>query len=512
MKYDCVVIGSGVSGLTAGLILSRFGRRVAVVEQKPHSAPLIRRFRRGGVWCDSGFHYCGGLRPNEGFTPLLRFLGIQDSLGLTAMNPDAYDVLVTPGGGGQLRFPIGLERVRDTLSGAFPDSRKAVDAYVDRVDAIHRQMPFSASGAAPDEIFLHENSIRTIGSFLREVGAQEEMLRSLDGYGTVLHGTNIDETSPYVHAMVVGSYYYAAHTFKKGGDSLVDAFERRLKEAEVDVLCGRRAVAIRADDQRRVVGVEIEDTDDGGRDFIACDLCVSTIHPKILVEILPRESVSPRFFKWVERMEETFPPFVVHLDLDPIPEVLRNANMALLHEEERGEDDPFLAILGTSLPGEDSERKSLCLLRKAPRYRPTDPCLGRAMARDFGAGADPCRDWRRSASYAEFKEAMTQSMLDDFEGVFPETRGKYKVLAACSPCTFDRRAGAWRGSIYGVKHLAGQRNLGPVGPLRGLFLAGQNTSVASGVMGAITSSFLAAAQILGWETVWSEVRACRDTE
>ena len=45
-KYDHVVIGSGVGGLTTALILGKFGKKVALLEQHSNTAPLIRRFKR----------------------------------------------------------------------------------------------------------------------------------------------------------------------------------------------------------------------------------------------------------------------------------------------------------------------------------------------------------------------------------------------------------------------------------------------------------------------------------
>ena len=82
MKYDSIVIGSGLSGLTNALLLARSGRRVLVLEQHAQPAPVVRGFSRGGQYFDSGFHYAGGLGDDGAFRPLFRHLGLEDKLEL----------------------------------------------------------------------------------------------------------------------------------------------------------------------------------------------------------------------------------------------------------------------------------------------------------------------------------------------------------------------------------------------------------------------------------------------
>jgi len=107
-----------------------------------------------------------------------------------------------------------------------------------------------------------------------------------------------------------------------------------------------------------------------------------------------------------------------------------------------------------------------------------------------------------------FKEQATEEALERMEEMFPELKGRYRRIATLSGCRHEKYLGAWQGSIYGCKQNAGDASLGPLGPLRGLYIAGQSAN-APGVMGAIISAFLAAMQIVDRRTLWSEVQACR---
>ena len=45
----CVVVGSGITGLTAALLLARQGHQVTVLEAGARVAPLLRGFWREGL-------------------------------------------------------------------------------------------------------------------------------------------------------------------------------------------------------------------------------------------------------------------------------------------------------------------------------------------------------------------------------------------------------------------------------------------------------------------------------
>lgn len=71
MKYDVVVIGSGLGGLECAYILSRAGLRVLVLEQGRQPGGCLQSYRRRGLAYDTGFHYVGGL--DEGQPAAYRF-------------------------------------------------------------------------------------------------------------------------------------------------------------------------------------------------------------------------------------------------------------------------------------------------------------------------------------------------------------------------------------------------------------------------------------------------------
>lgn len=61
-KYDVVIIGAGIGGLTAAALLAKCGLEVCVVEMAPHSGGYLVRFERDGFHFDTAIHWlnqCG---------------------------------------------------------------------------------------------------------------------------------------------------------------------------------------------------------------------------------------------------------------------------------------------------------------------------------------------------------------------------------------------------------------------------------------------------------------------
>ncbi len=546
MKYDTVVIGSGASGMCAALGLARRGQRVALVERCEHLAPLLRRFQRNGWWCDPGLHYVGGLHPCGPLTVIFRYLGISDAIQATPMDPDGYDIIHADGQE-PIRIPTGAERVRETLMRHYPGSRRAIRAYFDRIEAIFRETPFLSFDLPGDALSTRQEQPvdESLTHFLTRHGAEPALAQMLGRYGYYLYGVEGHECPLMVHAIVLGLFYSSAHSLARGGDEIVDAFQRGLALAGVDTYCGRAVAALEVDDHRRLQGVRLE-----GDERLSCDACVCTIHPQLLPDLLPPRSVRRAFLSRIGSLENTFAPFAVFLEVDAPPNELQRSNCYFLgpcgagsqpvkppnqnRERKRPAaeacaitDGAGLAAMacGWEVEGRKSEgrrsrdlrpstfdlrpstfdfrpstsyahvgRKSLCLLRVGPT----------TLSSTEKYGKRGCCE----GTYETLKRKETQRTVEMFVRHFPAQEGRFRVLDASTPSTYESYTGTVGGCAYGVKHGMNQMGLTTLTPLKGLYLAGQSI-VAPGLLGTLISGLLAIANILGRQSVWDEVRKCR---
>ena len=75
---DAVVIGSGLGGLLSGVILSRAGYRVTVLEKAARPGGCLQSFLREGLRFETGFHSVAGLEEGGPLERIFRPLGLMD--------------------------------------------------------------------------------------------------------------------------------------------------------------------------------------------------------------------------------------------------------------------------------------------------------------------------------------------------------------------------------------------------------------------------------------------------
>jgi all-trans-retinol 13,14-reductase len=76
IQGDVLIIGSGVGGLTAGIILSKLNKKVTVVEKNPLPGGLMRSYIRSGIECPVGVHYMGSLDEGQPLRRLWDYIGV----------------------------------------------------------------------------------------------------------------------------------------------------------------------------------------------------------------------------------------------------------------------------------------------------------------------------------------------------------------------------------------------------------------------------------------------------
>ncbi len=85
-RYDVVVIGAGIGGLTCGTYLAKFGAKVLIVDRHYLPGGLCSFFKRKQFYFDAGAHYFGSLGDPKAFGGLL----------LRALELDVEFLPVTP--------------------------------------------------------------------------------------------------------------------------------------------------------------------------------------------------------------------------------------------------------------------------------------------------------------------------------------------------------------------------------------------------------------------------------
>lgn len=471
-KYDSIIVGAGVSGLTAALVLAKNGLHVALVERQNYIGPLLHRFKRSGVWCDPGFHYSGGLTQDGTLSVLFRYLGIDEGMESIPMPVDGFDIIVQ--NGREYHMPYGLDALKSYLSAQFPGSVQAVKKYVQKISEIFSTTGFLNLELGFDAFADDLYSNQSLADFLREQGAEPNLIQLLGNHGLVLYGSDAEEVPLFVHASVMGSFYQSAHTLRGGADPILKGFKQALARENVELFLGETVREFKIDDHRRVQGVQLE----SGEDLIS-DTVISSLHPWTLAEKLPKDKVRPAFISRLKGLENTFSPFIAFYKLDQIPQKIMESNYYVFQKEK-----PYLdvAFMAANQQAEFNGAKALAILKP----------VSESSFKNSSNGA-----------YAAQKKKIQKNITERVLQIFPELKGKLTYLDGATAKTVYRYTRSPEGSIYGAKPSVQQMNLSPQTSVRGLYMSGQ--SVQSGVMGAMVSAFMAAGNIIGMDQLRKQV-------
>ena len=118
MKRRCVIIGSGLGGLSCGVILARHGYEVTLLEQDARIGGCLQCFRRGDAKFETGMHFIGSCNEGEVLRRLLRYLGVWDDLRLSPLDASGYEEIALCGE--RFRLAQGREAFIETLAARFP--------------------------------------------------------------------------------------------------------------------------------------------------------------------------------------------------------------------------------------------------------------------------------------------------------------------------------------------------------------------------------------------------------
>lgn len=480
---NAVIIGSGIGGLSTGIILSLLNYKVTVVEKNPLPGGLVRSYRRSGIDCPVGVHYVGALGKAEPLGRIFRFLGI-----------DVSDVFRQTGTSGIIdryifdkftfELPCGIDAYGKKLLAFFPEERDAVTAIIKTLRDISAMMLTPSFLISPSDPFRNMDYLIPLGEYLRGINASDN-LQAVVAVPSQLIGVPADRCPVIFHFMVLAGYLFSSWELRENGARMADIFADRLAELGGNLILNNGAGGILFD-QGRVSGLRLQ-----SGDFLSADIVIAAIHPKALLDILDAEALKTSYRQRIADLQETDGVLAVCVKSDDVREE-DSPNIYRLHEgtgctiksgvfyhqyRDRERRMNLLSIITKSLYGEWGE------------WEGTSSGM-------------------RGRAYEEKKTGIARELLREALEIIGDLRNP-EILDVFTPLTLRDYVNCPAGSCYGVMHSADQllkiASLGKV-PLAGLYLAGQNI-VAPGVLGTILGSLKAAKQIAGAERLARELES-----
>ena len=134
-KYDVIVIGAGIGGLSAAGLTAKAGKSVLVVDQRPEPGGVCYSFVRNGYTFDVGPHLLSGCGQEGVVTNQLKALGVADSVEFLDVNPLANIILPDF----SMEVPSDTKQFVENLCKEFPDNRSGIEMLLERCSKLMKR-------------------------------------------------------------------------------------------------------------------------------------------------------------------------------------------------------------------------------------------------------------------------------------------------------------------------------------------------------------------------------------
>jgi all-trans-retinol 13,14-reductase len=497
-RWDAVVIGSGIGGMTTAAMLAKLGRRVLVLEQHVLPGGFTQTFKRPGYQWDVGVHIVGEMTTRSFAGRLLADL-TDGRLEWESVGP-IYDEFNFPDGF-TIQFPDSPDAFRETLVDYFPHERHGIDEYLDLIRRVskasgqHLQMRATPWYLAPGGRRKAGEAARpyisaTTQSVLDSL-VDDPRLRSVLAAQWGYYGVPPSRSSFAMHALMVQHFLRGAYYPIGSAASIAPALLQTVADAG-----GWTAVRRSVDEivirRRKVSGVKLADgTEIETKQVISAAGAIPTAAmmgasapgmwaesyrvpgPAHLSLYLGFSDVdiarhgAQRYCQWYYDSWDTETiDWDVHPDRDPgaAPVV-------------------FCSFPSIKDPSHDP----------GPEQRHTGEAITFVPWEPFSEWKDA--KWkRRGPEYDDFKGRLTEALLEQYRGLYPELGPHVQHAELSTPVSTHHFTSAPAGSIYGLATEPDRftdETLLPETSVSGLYLSGTDVSTP-GVAGALMGGVLAA--------------------
>lgn len=480
-----VIVGGGLAGLTAGILLAQENIDTVIVEQHFVPGGYLQGFSRRGVRFETGLHYVGASMPGQPFAQYLKLMGIYNNLTFLSAPNDIVGQVVLPNKR-QIAIPQGVDNFAVMTKALFPEEAAGIDAILCEVYKCVRVMSWLNLQDRKSDLDVYQKyTTISVESVICSHILNPELIALF--YSFCFSTTMTADECPFaVFTVIFYTMVLSCCGIQGGGKALISAMQNRFKELGGNLIL-KNGVSCARTEGKHISAIELENGE-----MLKFDVLISTCSPKETIRFIGRDGFSPGFLENIESLKMSKGSFKVYIE--------REEPLASLGADRYTLSDPDwkAGIYVASPSALDSSYKD-------------HHCVEILAWQDFS----DVEKWQnsnrgnRSSEYKEFKKRVADDLLHRVSRVFPEINDNCKHVYTSTALTNMDYTRSAHGAAMGIKQditQQGRRHLRSRNRLRNMFFAGQSVGFP-GILGTVVSTTKLCDSILGEETdLFSELK------
>ena len=482
MAKKIVVIGGGISGLTAGIYALQAGFDVEIYESHNVAGGMCAQWQRKGSECTSAIHWMMGAQDNSDLNEIWKTTGaIDQNTEIFVLdyisacpNEDKYSYL-----------HADISRLEEELLQLSPIDESSIKELISEIK-IHRRLPIPASkpmdlmepmekaiAFAPYIKAEKQSSLKNISIAEYVERFQSSVIRNL--LLSVVPNSRISTDTLMI---------WLAASCNSNTTFPCDGFFAMAKRMEKKFLSLGGKIYFNSKVEKINVsnGVATSIALANGKE-IQADYIIPTISPDVLLKKLLNNQFKDIYFEQrFESPNSFFTPALTLLNLSV------NADVSKL---------PHTLVLEPHNPLFINKTEIQYLKINHYSFAP-DFCKGGKTLMQVVLQEQEFEYWKKlkatsSADYQQAKNNLAAKVIEEIEIVYPEIKGKIELLDVATPLTLQRYCHSYKGaylSFCAMNEVRRENHIGTIFEVNNLYLAGQWALQDGGLpMAAVAGKF-----------------------